>query len=468
MKFCDRPWRYWWLVSGYGDVISCPWYTDQTLRLGNILEQSVEEIMSSDITKSIQESILDGSFRYCDPQLCTFMGNDSLPDLSKEEIDEIVANITLDQFNIAYDDTCNHACPSCRTKLFCPEEGYYEKVDAISEKMIPYYNNAKMISVNGRGEVFASVHLLDMLSKVDPKNDELDIIIETNGALFDRTHWEKIQHLGKYNVSVMVTIQSFNDIVYRSLSGYANHVDKLIDNLHFMSELRQAGIINHLETSMIVQESNFRELPEFVNRCLNEFSVDKVRVRGILQFSMDATEYWYKDVFNPAHPFYKEAMDMLQHPIMKDSRVWFWEGDYSTSRKPIPHALQRKADKYKAYYDFICGYELCEDKEKLHELWREKLASQTVALYGIGEVGKMMIQWFEDASININKIIDKKGQKCSQYRDIIIEKLTEINDWSDVDVVIVSALFDYDTITCELRRYGYEGDIYSAIDLLDM
>lgn len=50
MKFCERPWKYWWLVAANGEVTSCPWFTDQTLRTGNILKQDMKEIAEGEET----------------------------------------------------------------------------------------------------------------------------------------------------------------------------------------------------------------------------------------------------------------------------------------------------------------------------------------------------------------------------------------------------------------------------------
>lgn len=111
---------------------------------------------------------------------------------------EIVKEKYPDEFNIAYDNTCNHACSSCREKFFTADETYYANVDKITEKMLPYFNKAHKISINGRGEVFASKHMLEILEKLRPERDDFELLIETNAALFDKKHWNKLKHLGKY------------------------------------------------------------------------------------------------------------------------------------------------------------------------------------------------------------------------------------------------------------------------------
>lgn len=46
--------------------------------------------------------------------------------------------------------------------------------------------------------------------------------------------------------------------------------------------------INYSEIATVLQERNFRTLPEWTDRCLNEFETDKVRIhRFLLKKAMD-------------------------------------------------------------------------------------------------------------------------------------------------------------------------------------
>ena len=74
-----------------------------------------------------------------------------------------------------------------------------------------------------------------------------------------------------------ITVLSFEEEIYRELSGTALPISNLIDNLHFVKSLREKGIINYFEIATVYQEKNFRELPEFARRCIEEFNVDCVR-----------------------------------------------------------------------------------------------------------------------------------------------------------------------------------------------
>lgn len=66
-----------------------------------IVEQDVDEAVESEKLKKLRESILDGSFRYCDRQKCKYLANDMLPNLTEEEIAEITSQRYPDVFNPA-------------------------------------------------------------------------------------------------------------------------------------------------------------------------------------------------------------------------------------------------------------------------------------------------------------------------------------------------------------------------------
>ncbi len=459
MKFCERPWTMMYLINANeGEVWPCSWL-DSNMNMGNILTQSVEELYQNENVKKLRESIMDGSFRYCDPHKCTFLANGELPDLSKNEIEEIICMNSPQSFQVAYDETCNHACSSCRRDFFKPSTEYYEKVEKINKKMLPYYNRASCLSINGRGEVFGCEHLLSMLEKLNPEKDDFVLNIETNAALFDKEHWKRIAHLGKYQVKVMATVNSFCDSTYRYLNGYANHVDIVLKNLKFIQGLRKQEIINYFEIAMVVQESNFRELPEYVRRCLEEFEVDTVRIRGIMQFSIPDTEFWIKDVFNPAHPFYKEALDILHSPIMKDPRVWFWEGDYEHARKPKKLPIER----FEQYYNVLWMMCKLDDKEQLENLFNI-LRNRNFALYGAGHLTEYVVRKMKNYGISPFCIYDKNiDGKCID--DVPIYKMDQ-NTKIDVEVIVNSISFYQEEVMELLQMIGYGGKVVTLEELI--
>ena len=66
--FCEKPFELF-EVNDQGEVtVCCRAWLSKTI--GNINEKSVNEIWNSAEAKEIRQSILDGSFKYCNKELC--------------------------------------------------------------------------------------------------------------------------------------------------------------------------------------------------------------------------------------------------------------------------------------------------------------------------------------------------------------------------------------------------------------
>lgn len=61
MKYCERPFQHVYIMPN-GDVRCCSWTTK---KIGNLLENTLEEIWNSPAAEEIRESVRDGSFRFC-------------------------------------------------------------------------------------------------------------------------------------------------------------------------------------------------------------------------------------------------------------------------------------------------------------------------------------------------------------------------------------------------------------------
>jgi len=120
MLFANRPYDHY--ISQRRKTRCCGWVKHS---LGNIVDLEIEEIWHGEKAREIRESIEDGSFRFCIADSCPLIGNKILPDLTPEEFDAEKnkwLKKTPHDFNLAYDYTCNHACPSCRDNIFKPSD----------------------------------------------------------------------------------------------------------------------------------------------------------------------------------------------------------------------------------------------------------------------------------------------------------------------------------------------------------
>jgi len=244
--------------------------------------------------------------------------------ISKEEMQQAydsMGNVPLN-ISLAYDKRCNHACPSCRNGIYTPDEQYKCNLKQITRNIAPYLNSVKSITTNGIGELFVSHEILDMLSKLKPERDDFSIFTETNGVLF-KDNWDKLKHLSPYHFTVSVTPNSFHRETYRYLAGKDN-LGKFEESMAFISELKQKGDINHIRMIMVIQDSNFRQIPEFIQQCI-DYDANDIVLRPIFKwFGLQENEWLYKNILNPCHPYHREYLEILENPICKDKRVYNW------------------------------------------------------------------------------------------------------------------------------------------------
>ena len=164
------------------------------------------------------------------------------------------------------------------------------------------------------------------ISEWEPeKIENATFSLESNGSLFTPENWEKVKNLANANLTVVVTVHSFEEAAYQYLSGTNLKIDQIINNLKFIKQLRDEGKVNTFVIATVVQERNFRTLPQFLDRCLNEFGADRITVRRFLpERAMDENIEWFFDVRNPLYPYRHEYLKMMKAPILKDPRVFVW------------------------------------------------------------------------------------------------------------------------------------------------
>jgi hypothetical protein len=335
MKFCPRPFQHLYIGDG-GIAKQCSWIKGSG-NLGSLLEKDVESLWRSEAADSVRDSIASGSFSFCDRKSCKFLNNDSLPDFPESRFVDEVEKLSPDHpthFNLAFDEICNHACPTCRSEIFRPDEDYRQYMTTVGNKLLPYLQKARLIMACGRGDLFASRDLLELLGRVRPEDPGCEIRLETNGVLLE-SRWEAVAHFEKYRLAVTVTPNSFNRYTYRNLSGGKDNLDQMLGSLAFASKLRGAGKIAEFNITVVVQDRNFRELPHIIGRSLEEYGADKVTLRPVLPwFRITPEDYWFKNLLNPLHPYHEEYLDVMSDPACCDPRVFHWNGD-AREREPV-------------------------------------------------------------------------------------------------------------------------------------
>ena len=461
MKFCHRPFTSVYLATE-GEVWPCGW---MHFVMGNLYEQNLDEIWSSEAAQKARESILNGSFAFCRAISCPFMERDELPDLSEEEIErQAVPLETPSYITIANDRTCNIACTSCRSCVQGPDAGEREKIDDALERILPFANQARILDMNGQGEFLANPSFVKFLSKLRPVHKDFQISFETNGVLFDAAHWARFSHLGDYNLSLVVTVNSLDRGIYRYLTGGFDHLEKVMDNLRFLSGLRREEKINRLTVTTVVQECNFWEVPEYIRTFSHsgEFEVDAIQIKPIYNwFKMDPEVYWFKNILNPLHPYHKEYLNMLADDCWKDPKVYDW-GCHNI-RHASPHPIRHE----KVYNRLLL--EIYQNEKGLSpsaflQACMARVGGRRVGYYGKNDFSRAMAKLLLDAGIDLAFQLTW----VKEEDDGLIPKVAKQEFHPDmVDVMLIIDFHKGHYWFKDLAALGFQGPILTIEEFIE-
>jgi MoaA/NifB/PqqE/SkfB family radical SAM enzyme len=321
--------------------------------VGNINEQPLSEIWNGETIKRIRASILDGSYSFCDWHQCPFYSNDEHYLFTREELEDpsgldpvrrnrvlkhrnwikpILANETEVEtnpanFNFAYDESCNLACPSCRTRTIGYVRGpEYEARKKIQDEVLTFiesagFDNVGRINISGSGEPFSSKVFREFLYTFDGETRRnLDINIQSNGVLFDENAWRKMQKIHANINEVLISIDASTEATYDKVRVNGDF-PKLMANLEFLSSLYKAGKIRRLMLAFVVQQLNYREMSGAIE------IGKRLGVERIVFNLLNDWETWTKEqydrnaIWKSFHPEFPQFIETLKAPIFADPIV---------------------------------------------------------------------------------------------------------------------------------------------------
>lgn len=451
MKICRQA-LYVQIIDGIGTVRVCGWAGYYLL--GNLRDNTMAEVYNSEAAKRFRQTLIDGTYDYCNEENCPYMANNILESqlIEIKEIPEYPEIVSL-----AYDRRCNYHCTCCISRCDSKmDPAVREKVEGEIRAALPY---VKTFSANGLGEFFVSDSMMELVSEWKPEEIEgAKFELETNGSLFYKENWEKVKNIGNADLSVTLTVHSFEEAAYQYLSGTKMKISRMVENLNFVKKLREEGKINFLEIAMVMQERNFRTLPEFISRCLNEFGADKVRVRRFLpEKAMDENIEWFFDIRNPLHPYHQEYLEVMKHPIFNDPRVFKWTGEHLSNRGELPA---------KANYRVLKDLFLI---DRIGEKISSYLLGQgccSIILYAITDIARALMKVLEGQPITIEYIYDR-NTSLKKWNGLEVRKPLHENLKKTAGPLLVTLVARHNEMEEFLRHQGYGGEILCMDRILE-
>lgn len=311
-KFCNHPFNTI-SIDGRGDVYACVCQAWLPLSIGKIWEfSSLNSILDSDKSLVIQESILDGSYRYCDHVACSIINENSLQDK--------IPFKSINWINFVIDDSCNLSCPSCRTSLrFAKEhsDAYNEKIDIVKHciRLIENHPNPLKFTISGDGDPFASHVYRYFLSNLSLRNKpNIEIEIVTNGILL-KDYWEKLSKIHDNLVRIKISFDAGSIDVYK-ITRRGGNWNKLLESVKYIvdwkNKLKSKSVIT---ANFVVQQANYLDMKKYILLC-QELGIDEINFQRLQDWGT-FRDFKKENIFDPQHPEFDKFTSQLTDSIFQ-------------------------------------------------------------------------------------------------------------------------------------------------------
>lgn len=328
-SFCNIPFENF-EIMWTGDVYLCcsAWVP---VPVGNLNNNTVMNIWNSDIAIKIRESILDGTYSFCNKDLCAFLQTDTLP--RKDNIKDPYFNDIVERgltqlekgpriLTLCNDRTCNLWCPSCRTSKFVLSGTGFEKSRLQQKKLLAEgLKDARLLVLSGSGDPFASSLHMELLTTLrSVQYPDLKIKIMTNGLLLTPQNWARLDGIKDSIRYLIVSIDAATAETYIKIRR-GGDFRRLMENLNFVSQLRKDGKLDRVEFHFVVQQGNYKEMIQFIELG-KSFGVDMVSFARLCNYgSFAKDEYLSRAIHLEGHPECCRFIQMISEPMFKDPIV---------------------------------------------------------------------------------------------------------------------------------------------------
>lgn len=242
------------LIDKQGSCYLCECTSWLPQSVGNLHIQSLENILKSPMSKILQTSVADGSYRYCNNKQCAWIIENDVRNYEKSvpEVSEI---------RLAIDDSCNLSCPSCRThRIFEKDKFQLRKRYQLADKIIEYVKKQSHtinMHVGSDGDPFASLVYRYFIKNIKDLPN-VRFTIQTNGLLIKKMYQRHLNMFEKLDV-LNISIDGATKATYEKLRR-GGSFDKIIENLESARLLKEKyGFKFNLH--FVVQQNNWWEMP---------------------------------------------------------------------------------------------------------------------------------------------------------------------------------------------------------------
>ena len=322
-KFCPKPFDSI-VVKDDGSVWFCcsAWLP---YSIGNLYENTLDEIWNGERADIIRKSIIDQSFNYCNHGVCGDISDDRLLDV-KDSFDKkpYPTHVIFEN-----DKSCNLTCPSCRTEKIYDYEGeHYEKKKALHYSIIngllPHpHNEVIEIDITGSGDPFGSKIFRDFLFDFDPTPwPNLVLDLQTNGVMLTPTNWRRISKWHNKIRAIRLSFDAASEDTY-NIVRRGGHWKTLLDNCQHLNEQIKKYPNIYVLTQYVVQDLNYKEMILYAKMILEKFpNFYSVGFQLVFDWgTWNSETYQQRAIWKDHHPEHKNFKEILKDPIFSHPKI---------------------------------------------------------------------------------------------------------------------------------------------------
>lgn len=314
---CSVPFRALEIMESHNHMCCASWLLKELP--SNV---PIKNLWNSKEAIEIRESVMDGSYRFCDKQQCPFLSKlitlghniNRSPLKHISELDDIIKKSyeTKSGFlesgpkivQFSFDRTCNYKCPSCRVDMIVANSDKINSVNLTIEEIEDAYSTSiETIYCSGTADPFASVSYRNFLRNFNPNKypNLKSIHLHTNASLWDKKMWNSMPNIHKYVKSCEISIDAGKKNTYENVTRLGGNWENLLSNLKFIATIEG---LQSVKCSFVVQQTNYTEMELFVN-LINSFFGTRTyvffgKINNWGTFSED--RFNFLQIWNPSHP----------------------------------------------------------------------------------------------------------------------------------------------------------------------
>ena len=288
---CPRPFDTI-LIDKNGSCYACECTSWLPQSIGNLQIKTLDEIVCSQMHEHLQESIIDGTYRYCNEHQCSYIKSNAV-------LNATTSVTYIEHLRLAIDDSCNLRCPSCRTGLIFHKAGsQFKKRIQLADKINTWLQNLIhpcTVHVGSDGDPFAS-HVYRYFMKHTPDSDQIRYSILTNGLMFEEFH-PQVPHVIEKLTELGVSIDGASKETYEKLR-LGGKWDNITRNLEYIAKLKQKHNFRFI-LHFVVQKGNYHEMENIIDLG-EQYGADRVWLNKIENWN--TFKDWEEQyIFTPLH-----------------------------------------------------------------------------------------------------------------------------------------------------------------------